>query len=241
MKTFGLGWLPDHPHPRDKVYGIINRVLPSQIDLRDEGIYPEIWNQGSHNSCVWHAIPAAIEVCRAKSKQPIYMPSRMFGYYNTRRVEGTELSDPGCQIRNAIKSLGTEGSIPESAWPYEDDYLLRRPPQMAYDVASKYQALEYSRVEQTENGLKACLVDGFPIIFGFMVADGFIESKGYPQTPICNFIGGHAVVVVGYSGTHFIVRNSWGNWGLEGHFLMPYDYILDPGLADDFWTVRLME
>jgi C1A family cysteine protease len=52
-------------------------------------------------------------------------------------------------------------------------------------------------------------------------------------------LGGHAVVVVGYddSQSRFIVRNSWGTaWGLAGYFLMPYAYLTNPRLADDFWT-----
>ena len=47
------------------------------------------------------------------------------------------------------------------------------------------------------------------------------------------------MVVVGYddSQSRFIVRNSWGTaWGLQGYFLMPYAYLTNPRLADDFWT-----
>ena len=57
-------------------------------------------------------------------------------------------------------------------------------------------------------------------------------------------IGGHAVVAVGYDDEtkRFIVRNSWSNkWGQKGYFTMPYDYLLNEGLADDFWTIRLVE
>ena len=59
-----------------------------------------------------------------------------------------------------------------------------------------------------------------------------------------NYWGGHAVLAVGYDDEQrrFIVRNSWGTgWGMQGYFTMPYVYLLDDNLADDFWTIRLVE
>jgi C1A family cysteine protease len=37
------------------------------------------------------------------------------------------------------------------------------------------------------------------------------------------------------------VRNSWGpGWGMAGYFTLPYAYLTDANLADDFWTVRMV-
>jgi C1A family cysteine protease len=63
-----------------------------------------------------------------------------------------------------------------------------------------------------------------------------------PQTSE-QVLGGHAVLAVGYDdqSQRFIVRNSWGNnWGMAGYFTIPYAYLADNNLADDFWTVRLV-
>jgi len=53
--------------------------------------------------------------------------------------------------------------------------------------------------------------------------------------------GGHAVLLCGYKDEtkNFLVRNSWGeDWGSGGYFWMPYEYVTDPDLSDDFWTIR---
>jgi C1A family cysteine protease len=57
-------------------------------------------------------------------------------------------------------------------------------------------------------------------------------------------VGGHAVCGVGYDDAKktLIVRNSWGkNWGMEGYFAMPYQYLTNSNLSDDFWTIRQAE
>ena len=54
-------------------------------------------------------------------------------------------------------------------------------------------------------------------------------------------VGGHAVVAAGYDmpAKRFLVRNSWGTgWGRRGYFTMPFDYLLDTNLSDDFWTIK---
>ena len=56
-------------------------------------------------------------------------------------------------------------------------------------------------------------------------------------------VGGHAVLAVGYDDgqQRFIVRNSWGTgWGMQGYFTLPYAYLIDANLADDYWTIRLV-
>jgi C1A family cysteine protease len=57
-------------------------------------------------------------------------------------------------------------------------------------------------------------------------------------------LGGHAVMAVGYddSSSRLLARNSWGkDWGMGGYFTIPYAYVADNYLADDFWTIRLVK
>ena len=56
--------------------------------------------------------------------------------------------------------------------------------------------------------------------------------------------GGHAVLIVGYDDTikRFLCMNSWGIlWGMRGYFTIPYEYVLNPSLAGDFWVLTNVE
>ena len=56
-------------------------------------------------------------------------------------------------------------------------------------------------------------------------------------------VGGHAVMAVGYDDgqQRFLVRNSWGpGWGMQGCFTIPYAYLTDANLSNDFWTITMV-
>ena len=40
---------------------------------------------------------------------------------------------------------------------------------------------------------------------------------------------------------HIIFRNSWGDLGGSGNGAIPIQYLTNPDLASDFWTIRLEE
>ena len=89
-----------------------------------------------------------------------------------------------------------------------------------------------------------------PFVFGFTVYESFegaaVAKSGILQMPSSteNEVGGHAVMAVGYNDSvqRFLVRNSWGSgWGVGGYFTIPYGYLTDGDLADDFWTIRVVK
>ena len=251
-KTKHYGWQPDLPDHRDfqfAVRPILLRKLPAQIDLRK--YCPKVYDQGQLGSCTANAIGAAFEFEQMKQNtKHDFIPSRLFIYYNERVIEKSVDSDNGAQIRDGIKSINKLGVCDEKIFPYDINKFTHKPSQACYSSALKHQVTSYHRLTQKLANMKGCLAEGYPFVFGFTVYDEF-ESEAVSKTGKLNMpksseqlVGGHAVMAVGYDDKtkRFIVRNSWGNtWGQKGYFTMPYDYLFNNNLADDFWTIRLVE
>jgi len=245
------GWIPDLPDHRDQLYSAPPArlmALPPIADLR--GKCPGIYDQGQLGSCTANAIGAAVEFEQMKQGLPkIFIPSRLFIYYNERVLEGSVASDSGAQIRDGIKTVGSAGVCPETDWPYVPSKFAQKPPATCYKEAIQFRALNYQRVARDLNQMKGCLASGYPFVFGFSVYDSF-ESAKVAKTGIVPMpasgeqnLGGHAVMAVGYDDRKqmFIVRNSWGStWGLKGYFMIPYAYLIQSGLSSDYWTIRLV-
>ncbi len=232
--------------------------LPPRVDLRSN--CPPVYDQGRIGSCTANAIAAALEFCAMKQGQKSVTPSRLFIYWNERDIEGTVSRDAGAQIRDGIKVVSSIGAPRESSWQYDDtpaDPLTglwmanakprQKPNCFAYRYAKDCDAIAYLSVVQTLDQLRGCLAQGFPFVFGFQVFTAF-ESAEMGQFgdlvrpgPGELWLGGHAVLCVGYDDAtgRFLVRNSWGpSWGQSGYFWITYDYLTDPNLASDFWTIR---
>jgi len=247
-----FGWRPDLPDIRDQLYAAPMRMLgalPAQMDLRPQ-CPKEVYNQGDLGSCTANAIAAAVQFDRMKQKMtPDFIPSRLFIYYNERVIEGTVNEDSGAYIRDGIKSVNKQGVCPEPEWPYDIAKFAQKPPAKCYRDALHTRATAYSRLVRSLTQMKGCLASGYPFVFGFTVYESF-ESDAVARTgevPMPSttekVLGGHAVMAVGYddASSRFIVRNSWGpGWGMDGYFTMPYAYLTEENLSDDFWTIRLI-
>ena len=246
------GWIPDLPDQRDHLYAApfeVLRALPPSVDLRSQ--CPPVYDQGQLGSCTANAIGGVIQFDQMKEKlADIFIPSRLFIYYNERVIEGTVDSDSGAQIRDGIKSVASQGVCPEDMWPYNIANFTEKPPANCYEVALQHRAVSYSRLARNLTLMKGCLASGYPFTFGFTVYESF-ESPEVAQTGVVpmpasgeKVLGGHAVDAVGYddSPQRFIVRNSWGTgWGMNGYFTMPYAYLTQRGLSSDFWAIRIVK
>lgn len=245
-----FGCIRDRPDPRDHKYalsGVNVAEFPARVDLRPR--CPPVYDQTPLNSCTANATAAAIEFERMRlNLSPKYTPSRLFIYYNGRKLTGTEGRDAGMPLRDAIKCAAKQGDCPEPQWPYDPAKVDTAPPGRCYVSAVKQGTLTYQALRQDLTHIKACLAAGYPFLLAIHVYSGsetpLAKAANTFPTPKAGetLVGTHAVMAVGYADAakHLIIRNSWGpHWGQGGYFFLPYDYAANPDYAGDLWTLRL--
>lgn len=245
MPKHAYGYIPDIRDFRDHIYAALPEhiaALPSSVDLRPQ--CPPIEDQGQLGSCTSFAAGAAIRFARKKQGLPDFVTSHLFLYYNSRRFKN---EDTGATIKDVIKSANQQGDCPESEWPYVISKFTAKPPAQCYSDALKDRALSYQRVQQNLAQMKACLASGYVFVAGISVYESF-ESDEVAKTgmvpmpqPGEQLLGGHAVLLVGFrdSDQKWILRNSWGaSFGDQGYFYLDYSYLLNKGLASDFWVIK---
>jgi C1A family cysteine protease len=247
------------PIPKKRIYNIIinkseqdqklklnfvNKLLPKFIDLRKK--FPPVYDQGYLASCTACALCSIIQYL-----QPKFQGSRLFLYYNERKLENNIPDDTGATLSSGIECLLKYGVCPESMWPYVINKFAVKPDDKCYVNALEHQALKVNNINETLQTMKSSLANGNPFVVGFLVYQSF-ESINVIRTgivPMPNMkkeqvLGGHAVVCVGYNdlSQKWIMRNSWGSsWGDKGYFYLPYNYLLNPNLSTDMWTITKME
>lgn len=219
--------------------------LPKYVDLTSQ--MPPVYNQGELGSCTANAAAALAEYLTMKDGYKVYTPSRLAIYYWERVIERTVHEDAGASLTSAAQVLARNGAPNENLWPYKIDKFAVAPPEKVVENGKLHVVTKPMQVKQNMNDIRACLAGGYPIMFGFVVYDSF-ESEEVAKTGMLampredeQILGGHAVLAVGYDDHTQMVklRNSWGpHWGWKGYFKMPYSYIQDPDLADDFWTAH---
>jgi len=249
-----LAWKRDEPDDRDKVLrysGVHILNLPPMVDLRPQDHFP-IYEQGSIGSCTANALGAAYHFAQVSQGYTDFVPSRLFIYYNERRLEGHVHSDSGSSLRSGVKSLCGYGVCDEGTWPYIESKLTMQPSEQAYREAMEHQVFEYARVPHSIKDMRAVLSAGFPFAFGMILYNSFmmnplVAATGRVMMPMgcCDSAqGGHAVLAVGYDDDRevFIVRNSWGSsWGDGGYFYLPYEYMESGALVMDLWAIKAVE
>lgn len=253
------GWVKDEEDGRD--YRFTPRMkatgdqfsLPASIDLRPNASAIPIYDQGSLGSCTANATCFAYHFDEYKQKfAHTFNPSRLFLYYETRALSGKTAVDSGASIRNTMKTSANVGVCADYLWSYDTSKFAIKPADACYPQASACKVTEYVSVRQSLDMIKAALIEGYPVVFGFVVYQSFdhIGSSGLMPLPEPSesVSGRHAVCAVGYddnlkfgdnSSGGLIVRNSWGSsWGQNGHFYMPYTFVTNPAMASDFWFIR---
>jgi C1A family cysteine protease len=249
------GYLRDPKDSRDWIFKAVHAPkeihLPEKVSLRDKFKEPP-YDQGELGSCSAQAATAAFTFVHGGGPY-----SRLALYYCERMLEGTVDQDSGAFLRDAIKVLSNTGVGLEKDWPYDISKFNVEPPPVEVQEAAENKIATYSSLtDGNADEYRQCLADGYPFIIGIQLYRSFesqeVASNGIVFMPENNeeHLGGHAVTVIGYDENfkngffspkkrYYEVRNSWGtNWGDDGHFWIPAEYLENPSLATDAWTIR---
>jgi C1A family cysteine protease len=236
------------PDSRDLVY------VPSSIENETVEDYlpsclldmPPPLNQESLSSCTANASSNALRYLLKKSRVNEFSPSRLFIYYNTRKVAGTPLNqDTGACIRDVCKAIAQYSACPETLWSYDITKFAVAPPLSAYKQAlTHFRPFVYRAIPLRLFEVLSCLQEGYPIILGIACYDSIWKAldTGIVSTPSKSdkWIGNHAVLICGFNKSKnvFTFQNSWGNVGINktGLFEIPFDYIFKYGF--DAWTLH---
>lgn len=247
-RFFGLGCKPDTK--KDQKSFLLHPLMSSMAliaprsDLRAD--MPKVRDQGQAGACTGFALTGLFMFLAKKLFGEDYLASALAVYYDERAIEGNTDQDAGAEIADGITVLLQNGAGPETLWPYNIRNLTAKPPADYYNAAKKDLALHSYRVDNTDGtSIRAALTLGLPVIIGFTV---YPEMEGLNPTdyllPMPNPgeepIGGHAVVICGHDDTRkvYTVQNQWGtDWGNEGFYEMPYDYVHNGDLTQDCHVV----
>lgn len=248
-----LGRKPDTHDHRDLILKMPRHlvvIIPPSADCF-VGLSIPVFDQGDLGSCTANAGALyrqwlALRFPQYSKQADVF--SRLWLYYQERKLEGNVNDDAGAQSRTVFQVLTSFGITTESDDPYNitkfaDAAVNDTPEELA--TASQYTIGAYHRVLTLED-VKSCIAvgtpSGYPVSIGFTVYESFenITSDGLmPEPdPSENVLGGHEVVVHGYDDNKRLltVRNSWGqSWGYNGEFFFPYDEFerqLNNGLMD---------
>lgn len=227
----------------DKYSYLTNTILPvhlpENVDLRFK--MPPIFDQGELGSCTANAICALVGYLDHG-----FIGSRLFLYYNERKIENDINTDSGAYASDGINSLLTYGICSEQKWPYDITKFAVEPPLYCYQDALLHKALQVKNIRNSLSMIKSTLYSNIPFVCGISIYESF-ESDEVTETGIVpmpsldeNLLGYHEICICGYDDKKrvWIGRNSWGgNWGDNGYFYLPYPYLLNSNLTYDLWCI----
>lgn len=222
--------------------------LSTSVNLKSQLSY--VFDQGRIGSCTANSAGSMYSWIVQKNKRQLFIPSRLFLYYNTRQIQGTIGYDSGASLRDTMRSLKQYGVCPETSWSYLYENLFKTPTSSCYVEGLERQALSYASVSISLVSMKNVLQTR-PFVLGILVYSSFfaptVTKTGYvplPNTQKETLMGGHAILVLGYDDKKqcFYCRNSWGSsWGNQGDFYLPYQYATNRKLSFDAWVLYDVE
>jgi C1A family cysteine protease len=213
-------------------------VVPKRVDLRKD--WWKVGNQGTTGSCVGWATASSLlrfhftKARKIKNTEKIsvrfaWMASKEMDEYT--EYPTTFIDDAGTSLKTALKTAHKIGALKADLFPFHGKMVTIKEANFL-KIAGKLKIKAYfNLIDRRQDKLtifKAWLANNGPILTALdcdhawfnVKRDGLLEKYDAKSAE-----GGHAVSIVGYTPTHFIIRNSWGpGWGDKGFAYASYDY-----------------
>lgn len=233
--------MPSPPDERDyTVANVHMTVSPLPESYKKTGM--SVLNQGSIGSCVAHSIATAMGYGELKATEDengkggkAHDFSRGFLYGNR---NDNDWQGEGMYIRQALKHLNHEGDCLYADFKFNKTYpqvkaLIDKDRENLFSKALPYKVLNYFRL-YTQEEIKIALLNQGAIIVGMPIYSSFKSNCPLP-TKNDKREGGHAMCLVGWDKTGWIIQNSWSSfWGDNGYVHVPYDYPFD-----EWWGITV--
>ncbi|MBA3244884.1 MAG: C1 family peptidase [Actinobacteria bacterium] len=202
--------------------------VPAKKDLRQT--WWKIQDQGSTGSCVgwacadamlrWHFVKTnRIAQNELISPRFQWMAAKETDDFNTRPTTFVEAE--GTSLKAALEVSRKFGAVRDSVLPFATGQTYQGNAKTFYAIAAQLKISMYFNLGRNLENWRLWLATKGPILTRLDVDstwDRATENKGkldvYQRETAR---GGHAIALVGYTETTFIVRNSWGAaWGDKG-------------------------
>lgn len=253
------GWRPSFPHRLNVSLAVGSAVqVKAEVDPRAETDKLQN-NQWALGSCTANATSKAFRYDTILDGKDCGDLSRLDIYWQERNREGSlGQGDTGAIGHDAYWAAKNVGFVLEKDWPYSwpgmeqnqapADSVFDPAKEPVTDAERSYKLeKDWAEVPQNEGAIKQVLSNNQTISFGFVVYESF-ESASVAKTGVVpmpkageRVLGGHETWLIGYlkaSPTYALVQNSWGRWGINGYFLMPWKYLTDRSLVSDLCTIE---
>ena len=223
---------------KDIKLSFAKKKIPQSVDLRAD--WWGIGNQGSTGSCVgWATADSVLRYHFTKANKLkkgnhlsvrfTWMASKEMDEYSD--FPSTFIEDSGTSLKAALKISKKFGALTAKHLPFDGD-MIQLKEKNFLKVASKYKISKYVTLTKDKDTklelFKQWLAFQGPILTCLDCDKNWNNpgKKGLLTTYDKKSInGGHCMSIVGYTPTHFIIRNSWGKeWGDKGFAYASYDY-----------------
>ncbi|MDX8377949.1 MAG: C1 family peptidase [Mariprofundales bacterium] len=215
--------IDNRDHVAETIYST-EVVIPSTLDYRAE--MRPVRHQGETQTCAAQTAAAMKEWQESRDVKLYSYMSPQFIYDNRE-----DTNNEGMYSRDVLRILNKVGIVPETMYPFGNKKEKSQISSFVWQEAVKFCIAGYAQV-LTMSALKTALVKNGPCYIAVPMYNG--TTTMWRQQAGEALTGGHAMTVVGYDKTGFILRNTWGaDWGDGGYCIFPFS---DWGMQWEIWT-----